>query len=45
MNDIHAFGNAKDTRYYDMQGRSISKPQRGIYIRSNGKQTQKFVVR
>lgn len=45
VNDIHAFGNAKGTRYYDMQGRSISKPQRGIYIRSNGKQTQKFVVR
>lgn len=45
VNDIHTFGNAKDTRYYDMQGRNISKPQRGIYIRSNGKQTQKFVVR
>ena len=45
VNDIHDFDNAKGTRYYDMQGRSISKPQRGIYIRSNGKQTQKFVVR
>lgn len=41
--NLPSAANAKDAKYYRMDGRSTSEPNSGLYIKKNGNETKKFI--